>query len=167
MPTPNKPSRVKKLEGNRAQRGKKRIKEDPRGAAPLLVPAHLKPAEAKLFRHCMTALQGTDILCSADEALVEIFAVAWARFHAANAQVHTIGLMVQSASGPVRNPMLIIVEKCAHIMHMVGSQLGFSPAARARLASIPGEEADPMALLLGDDMDPSGAWSTPPRTRAN
>ena len=42
---------------------------------------------------------------------------------------------------------------------MMGNELGLSPAARARLSVEPEKPQDPMELLLGDDMDPAGAWS--------
>lgn len=166
MPTPRKPSKIKELEGNRGKFGRKSIPKDPQGIGRPSVPTHLNPEETKLYRHCMNSLP-PEILTAADEAMLEVFAVAWARFRYANKQVGTIGLMVQSPTGPMRNPLLIVIEKNADIIHKVGSQLGLSPAARARLATIPTANEDPLALLLGDDMDPTAAWSTPSRERAN
>ena len=146
--------------------GRARITEDPKGVGEPTVPANLNEEQAKLFRHCLGSLP-PEILTSADEAMLEGFAVAWARFRQADDQILRTGLLVQSPSGPIRNPLLIVSEKSADLIHKLGGQLGLSPVARARLTTVSAGEEDPMAQLLGDDLDPTGAWSTPPRTKAN
>ena len=45
-------------------------------------------------------------------------------------------------------------------MHASGSELGLSPAARARLTNFEMAEDDPMEFLLGHEDDPASAWST-------
>ena len=41
-------------------------------------------------------------------------------------------------------------------MHLAGSDIGLSPAARARLTNVENALDDPMELLLGMDGDPAG-----------
>jgi len=166
MPTPHKPSVIKALEGNRGKFGRQQVKTDPKGIGRPRVADYLKPAEKALYRAVIEALPVT-ILSRADESCLERFAVAWARFRYAHGEVHRVGHMVQSPFGPVVNPYLSIMERASKEMHRAGGELGLSPVARARMATISTVEDDPMALLLGDDMDPTGAWSTPPRARAN
>lgn len=166
MPTPAKPSVIKALEGNRGKFGRGQIKTDPRGIGRPQVPGYLKQVEKELFRACLAALPVT-LLTRADSAILERFAVAWARFRLAHDEVWRVGHMVQSPYGPIINPYVAIQERAAKEMHRAGGELGLSPVARARLATVATADDDPMALLLGDDLDPTGAWSTPPRARTN
>lgn len=166
MGRPAKPSTVKALEGNRSKFGRAAIKTDPRGVGRPQVPAYLKQTEKELFRACLAALPVT-ILSRADTAILERFAVSWARFRLAHDEVWRVGHMVQSPQGPIINPYIGMMERAAKEMHRAGAELGMSPVARARLATVATVDDDPMSLLLGDDLDPTGAWSTPPRARAN
>jgi len=166
MPTPTKPSVIKALEGNRSKFGSKQIRQDPKGIGKAEAPRHLKPEEMKLFKAVIASLPIT-LLSAADNSVLERMAVAWARFRKANREVHRLGELVQSPQGPVINPYFKIMDRCTREMHKAGGELGLSPAARARLAAVGMAEDDPMSILLGSDLDPTGAWSTPPRNMAN
>jgi P27 family predicted phage terminase small subunit len=106
------------------------------------------------------------LLSRADEQALERMAVAWAEFRETKKAIQVTGKLVQSPQGPVRNPLFVIRNQAQREMQYAGEVLGLSPVARARLSAADqtGDE-DPLALLLGDDHDPDGAWNTAPRTR--
>lgn len=159
-----KPSAIKIMEGNRSKVARDSIGEDPQGVGRPRVPSHLTADERKLWADVVASLP-VGLLTLADEAVLERMAVAWARFRAANKTIASTGLMVQSPNGPVRNPLIVILNAAAKEMHAAGSELGLSPVARARLAAPNAGDDDPMSLLLGMDNDPDGAWSTASKTR--
>lgn len=166
MSNPPKPSLVKRLEGNREKLGKDRVKVDPTGIGHIQPPTSLKADEKKLFLAVIAALP-PDLLSRADEGIVERYAVAWARFRRCNADIRKQGVMVKRGRQLFRNPLIEVMDKMAREMHRAGGEIGLSPVARARMATAPMPDQDPMAALLGDDLDPSGAWSTPPREATN
>jgi P27 family predicted phage terminase small subunit len=104
-------------------------------------------------------------LTRADDAILERFAVAWAEYREVHATITRTGKLVNSPQGPIRNPLLVVRNNAAKEMHAAGSEIGLSPVARARLAAPNAVDDDPMALLLGEDGDPNGAWSTLPKTK--
>lgn len=159
-----KPAIVKNREGNRRQRGKAQIKEDPHGIGRPRLPDRLTEVQAQLWRDVVASLP-VGLLSRADDAALEQFAIEWAVFREADEKIKTTGLLVQSPQGPTRNPLLVIRNQAGKAMMNLGMLLGLSPVARARLAAPATSDSDPMALLLGDDGNPDGAWSTAPRTR--
>jgi P27 family predicted phage terminase small subunit len=166
MANKKKPMQVKVLEGNRAKVAQKQLyAPEPQVFGPPKPPTRLKPDERRLWADVVRSLP-VGLLGRADEGVIERYVVAWARFIDATAQIHRIGLMVQSPMGPIRNPLLVVQNVAAKEMHAAGSEIGLSPVARARMASPQNTADDPMALLLGPDGDPDGAWSTlPPGSR--
>lgn len=76
--------------------------------------------------------------------------------------------LVLTPQGLVRNPLLAIQDKAERAMHVAGEAIGLSPVARARLASPDNTgDDDPMALLLGMDGAPDGAWQTEPKGKGH
>lgn len=118
----------------------------------------------RLWREVVASLPA-GLLSRADEAALEQFAIEWATFREADDKVQSTGLLVSSPQGDIRNPLLMIRNQAGKAMMNLGMLLGLSPVARARLAVPASSDADPMALLLGDDGNPDGAWSTAPRTK--
>jgi P27 family predicted phage terminase small subunit len=159
-----KPALLKKLEGNRAQRGRYRIKEDPPGLGQPSVPVTLTPEERKLHAHVLRSLP-PGLLTRADDGILERYASAWADFRDLKAKIQKTGWLVQSPNGPIRNPLCVLLNHARKEMHLTGSDIGLSPAARARLTNVENVIDDPMELLLGMDGDPAGAWSTLPKSR--
>jgi P27 family predicted phage terminase small subunit len=161
-----KPSQVKKLEGNRRQRGRGRITTDPRGKGRPREPVTLSGEALELWRDVVSSLPD-ELLSRADEAHLEAFAREWATYHEADQMIQRTGLLVIRESGEIANPALRIRNDACDRMYRLGGVLGLTPVARARLAtSTPlGEAPDPMALLLGPDRDPDGAWRSGPKTR--
>jgi P27 family predicted phage terminase small subunit len=161
---PKKPTQIKILEGNRGKFAKASLKPDARGIGRPRMPAHLIPEEQELWQDVIASLP-VGLLSRADEAALERMAVAWAEFREAQQMIRKTGKLVQSPQGPVRNPLFVIRNQASREMHLAGEVLGLSPVARARLAASETPDDDPMALLLGPDDDPNGAWSTLPKTK--
>jgi P27 family predicted phage terminase small subunit len=164
MGRPPKPKKIKILEGNRRKVAKAKINHDPQGIGQPREPVHLNPEEQRLWWEIVTSLP-VGLLSRADETMLERMAVAWCRFRQVHATIEKTGLLVQSPMGPIRNPLLVVEKAAAVEMHSCGSELGLSPVARARLSAPDTVNSDPMALLLGPDEDPNGAWSTLPKTK--
>lgn len=160
MPAP-KTSTLKAAEGNRSKLGRARIKTDPVGKGRPEIPPSLSP-EAKRFWAIIVESLPKGLLSRADEGTLEVYVSAWSRYREARRHVMKNGYWI----GNRLNPMKAIQDQAAAEMHKVGGTLGLSPLARARLATEgqTGEE-DPLALLLGEDLDPAGAWSD--KGRAN
>lgn len=152
-----KPTQIKIAEGNRSKVAKDQLRPDTPGLGRPRVPMHLSAEERRLWADVVRSLPPT-LLTMADEAVLERFAIYWARFREAGKMIAKTGLMVQSPNGPIRNPLLVVQNACSKEMHAAGSEIGLSPVARARMAGAGSEEDDPMELLLGGDDD--GAWMT-------
>jgi P27 family predicted phage terminase small subunit len=159
-----KPSQIKRLEGNRRQRGLARITDDPQGVGWPQMPARLTEEEQRLWMKVVASLP-VGLLTQADDSALETFAIEWAKMREADAMIKKTGLLVQSPVGPVRNPLLVVYNNAVKNMISLGTNLGLSPVARARLAAPNAASDDPMELLLGPDEDPNGAWSTLPKTK--
>jgi P27 family predicted phage terminase small subunit len=157
-----KPKVLKLAEGNRRQRGLASIKDDPQGLGTPRVPVHLTADERKIWADIVGSLPD-GLLSRADDLILERMAVAAARWRAATETIRKSGYLVQSPQGPVRNPLLVVQSVAAREMHAAGSELGLSPASRARLAAPTARDDDPMALLLGMDGDED--WPATPRTK--
>jgi P27 family predicted phage terminase small subunit len=159
-----KPAAIKIAEGNRRKVAKAELKEDPRGIGSPRLPGRLTEVEQQLFLDIVASLP-VGLLSRADESALEAYAVEWATFRESDTKIKASGLLIQTPQGPIRNPLLAVRNNSVKAMTSIGSNIGLSPVARARLAA-PGAGADdPMELLLGMDGDPAGAWSTLPRTK--
>lgn len=113
--------------------------------------------EQRFWYAIIEALPAT-LLSRADEPVIERMAIAWSRFWHCKALVAEQGLLVQTAEGPRRNPLLIIERDARDEMHRCGEVLGLSPVARARITvSDPMTTTDPTELLL-DQID-GGNWN--------
>lgn len=161
---PKKPTAMKVAEGNRSKVGKKHLQPDVAGIGRPRIPSHLKTDERKLFCAIVESLPA-QLMTRADESTLEQMATAWARHRRCLKLLDAEGEILSGPNGKTRHPAMIILEKASLEMSRVGSLLGLSPVARARLMQPIGGEDDPMAALLGMDNDPDGAWMTQPTTR--
>jgi P27 family predicted phage terminase small subunit len=162
-----KPSVIKQMEGNRSKIARADMAHDLDAPGKPRLPDHLTAAERQIWLDVVAALPPS-LLRLADESILERFAVSYARWRDIQRIIVKSGLLVQSPQGPIRNPLLVVQKEAARDMHLAGEVMGLSPVARARLASKDNDgDEDPMALLLGMDGDPAGAWATPPRRKDN
>lgn len=154
MSRPRKPATIRTLEGNRSRT------PIPREVEPIgrpACPADLSADEQARW-HAVVRSLPDGLLTAADDQVLERMAVAWSSYREASASIKQTGTLVRGALGnAVRNPLLMVRKQAAEEMETCGQALGLSPAARTRLAAMPGPESeDPLAVLLG----PEGkAWS--------
>jgi P27 family predicted phage terminase small subunit len=145
-------SALKVADGNR---GKRRIDPD--------LNAHGKPecpdyfsADQRLRWQRLMAVLPNKLLAAADTAIVERFIVAWQRFRDCEIMIAKSGMLIQTPTGPKRNPLLGIQLHCDRVMAGAGIELGLSPVARARLAR-PEHETDQddafKAYIFGDTIN--------------
>lgn len=162
-----KPSLIKELEGNRSKVARSKLTRDVQGKGTPRLPSHLSPEEKQIWLDVIQAMP-SGLLTMADESVLERFAVAFARWRNCQRALVAQGLILVKIGKPDRtNPLIQIQDRAERAMHVAGEALGLSPVARARLARVDSSgDEDPMALLLGLDNDPAGAWRTmPPGTR--
>lgn len=153
------PAVIKAVQGNKAKLGKARIKLDPKGVGKPSVPPGLSADARRLWAHVVGSLPD-EVLSTADDAALEIFARAWARYRKAAGEVDRTGFVVKTERGPVKNPLLNVISQAEAVMLRAAAELGLTPAARARLATTAPRSDDTMKVLMGDELA-SGGWSIP------
>jgi P27 family predicted phage terminase small subunit len=126
-----KPLKVLKSEGNRGHRSRLADMVEPIGKGKPVCPQHLTETEKALWMHVLS--QAPDVLCGCDEVLVELLVVNLARWRLCNDTIEKSGLLVKTSQGPASNPLIRVANGAANIVRSVASEIGFSPAARARL----------------------------------
>ncbi|WP_318875205.1 phage terminase small subunit P27 family [Sinorhizobium meliloti] len=151
MPKGEKPkSKIIKLaEGNRSNVGIHRIYDEPQGLGHPRMPPGLNELAEEMWLDTVSSLPD-GVLTRADEAALEAYAVNWSVFRQAREKLDKTGLLVQSPQGPVRNPLLVVMNNAVKAMMSTGSELGLTPAGRARLAHPEKWDSDPITLLLGE-----------------
>jgi P27 family predicted phage terminase small subunit len=162
MGRPRKPSKIKEIEGNRSKIAIASFKTDPRGNGFPNMPPRFTALEEELWMDVTESLPD-GILSAADTAILERFVTAWARHREARIKLQETGLLVRSATGPIRNPLLVVINQAAREMHAAGAELGLSPVSRARLADGESYGHDPMNWLLDHEDDPDEPEIQTPR----
>jgi P27 family predicted phage terminase small subunit len=159
----SKPATVKALEGNRSKVSRAKlealVEREPKGRGKPKPPPHLSAEEQEEFRHVLDTAPAA-ILTGADQTLLENYCVAVCVAREAHGELQATGKLVQGNRGQVVNPFWRLWRQSVELSRMMGSELGLSPASRARIQVEPEKSDDPMALLLGPDGDPNGAWLT-------
>ena len=125
------------------------------GRTPPKPPASLSAAERKVFVELVA--QAGPILDEADGLLVESAAVLIVQARALSKDIAKRGLLVTNRFGDVvPHPALRAELAAASELRLVLSQLGMSPAARARLGGLGVEGRSPVEELpgLGDAAKP-------------
>jgi P27 family predicted phage terminase small subunit len=155
------PKEVKIAEGNRSKVAKADLEPNaPKGLGTPSMPPGMDDEEQACWREVVGSLP-VGLLTRADNSMLERMATAWARFRATKASIKATGTLVKSPSGPIRNPLWVILNAAQKEMHACSSELGLSPVSRARLAMAADGAEDPMAMLLGMEDD----WDAPSTTR--
>lgn len=129
-----KPTLLRALHGNP---GKRPLPvNEPDGVGDLWAPPGWFDAEQREQWDYAVAHAPPGLLTGTDREVLVIWCVASVEHARAVAQVRTMGQVVKTRDGnAIQNPFLPIVNKQAMIMLKAGSELGFSPAARASLGS--------------------------------
>ncbi len=150
---PPKAPQVKALEGNRAQRGKKRIPPPVRVKGAPVMPTTFTVEERRLWAFVTSAMP-VDLLKKADSPIIERFVRAWRKYGQLQEAIEEQGLLLGDGNSP--NPLIKVSMVYAKEMDITGQQLGLSPLSRSRLqgANDDGDENDIMDYLIGDGVDP-------------
>ncbi|WP_307960643.1 P27 family phage terminase small subunit [Sinorhizobium medicae] len=138
MPKGEKPkSKIIKLaEGNRSNVGLHRIYDEPQGLGHPRMPPGLNELAEEMWLDTVSSLPD-GVLTRADEAALEAYAVNWSVFRQAREKLDKTGL-------------LVVMNNAVKAMMSTGSELGLTPAGRARLAHPEKWDSDPITLLLGE-----------------
>jgi P27 family predicted phage terminase small subunit len=156
------PSILRRLEGRRSHH---RIPDDPTPIGQPEFPPYLRDVHRELWDTTLRSMPA-GVFCASDQAMLEAFVVAWECLRATTVMIVRTGLLVQSPSGAVRNPLLPVRARALSEIRSLGSELGMSPAARAKLLAPKEAEDDPLRLLLGEDnVSDADRWSTRPVRR--
>jgi P27 family predicted phage terminase small subunit len=142
-----KSERTKKMEGNRAQRGRASIKQNPFVRGHLEAPDHLTSEERELWDETVRSLPD-NMVTKADAVLLERYVVATARYREMHAEIGVLGNMLRSPRGFIKNPLLGPMRDLGTEMHRCQIELGLTPASRARLAAPEKKEESPMSMLM-------------------
>lgn len=129
-----KPALLKTLHGNP---GKRRVPtEEPDGVGDLWsAPSYMDEAQRELWDYVLE-FAPPGLLTGTDLGIVESYVNAWTEYRRAVAQVRSMGQVVKTKDGnAIQNPFLGIMNRQSLLMAKYGSELGFSPAARASLGS--------------------------------
>jgi len=104
-------------------------------------PVWMTPAQQEGWKYALeNAPKG--VLRRIDKGLLGVWVVAEDTHAIAVAKVAQLGMLARSPKGyPMQNPFLSIMNRQAFIMVRAASEMGFTPAARARLVS---GEGDPI-----------------------
>lgn len=94
------------------------------------------------------ALAEADRIGPEDAGLLAVYCSAVARWRDAEKQIAELGAVMLDAGGrPIRNPYLTVSEKAAATMLKAGGELGLSPMARKRSATLALEDCRQDGLL--------------------
>lgn len=80
--------------------------------------------------------------------MMERFVVSWARWRECDDAVKADGLMVPTAQGVVRHPLLPLMTALGREMSQSGAEMGLSPVARQRLMAGKVDPDDEMSWLM-------------------
>ena len=128
------PTLLKSLHGNP---GKRRMpKAEPLGRGQLWSPpSWFDKDQRKQWRYAVEHAP-PGLLTATDREVLVVWVVACVEHAKAVVQVRALGQVVKTADGnAIQNPFLPIVNKQAMLMMKAGSEMGFSPAARASLGN--------------------------------
>ena len=147
-----KPTALKVLEGNPGKRPLNDREPVP-PKAKLKCPAWLLPEAKKEWKRLASSLEAMGVLTMADLTAFEGYCQAYARWKEAEAFITQHGSIFQTPSGYVQQvPQVSIAQQNLKIMQSFCSEVGLTPATRARIIAGAGSEdgasEDPMERLL-------------------
>ena len=146
-----KPSKIKEIEGSRAHIAKSKKKRDPTFFGAPKAPKRMNSEAQQIWRDCVSSMPET-IVARVDVGILERYCTAYARWIEINYTIEDEGIQLVTEKGyKYNNPLLPALYAAAKEMHQTGGDLGFSPVSRARLATVPSQGDDKMAVLLSGD----------------
>ncbi|WP_260596962.1 phage terminase small subunit P27 family [Sphingomonas endolithica] len=139
-----KPTQLKLVEG-RTYRMQERAGEPIATGQLGAPPSHFNQRQGEIWAHSLEHAPA-GLLKSIDGAILASWCVAQALHEKAVEMINLTPAVIKSPNGtPLQSPWLAILNKQAIIMRSLVSELGFSPAARARISIAEEEDDDPTA----------------------
>lgn len=144
----NKPSALKKLEGNPGKRALNEKEPKPESAIPEC-PAHLTGEARKEWNRITKELHALGILTKIDRAALAAYCMAWLDFVYASKMVDEEGEVVTSEKGgKYQNPWVGIKNTAMDRLVRIAAEFGMTPASRTRIKVETPTEEDLMATFL-------------------
>ncbi len=144
-----KPTQLKLVEGQHYRLNER--KNEPVAMGELSdAPAHFSDQQRAIWAYAIQhAPRG--LLKASDGPVLETWCIALCLHRKATEMVNSTPVIIKTANGtPIQSPWLAVLNKQAIVMRSLVSELGFSPAARARISLADEEEADPLAHYFGE-----------------
>lgn len=144
-----KPTQLKLVEGQHYRLNER--KNEPVAMGELGdAPAHFSDQQRAIWAYAIQhAPRG--LLKASDGPVLETWCIALCLHRKATEMVNSTPVIIKTANGtPIQSPWLAVLNKQAIVMRSLVSELGFSPAARARISLVNEEEADPLAHYFGE-----------------
>lgn len=144
MGRPAKPAALKKVDGNPGKRkiNEKEINFEAENLVNIKPPEDLNKEAKKMWVKITKSLP-EDLLKNVDFIILKSLCIAYEIHKMAYEKIKKEGLITISPNGmPMQNAYLPILNKQTEIMQKLGSQLGLSPVARARLFMEDTQEED-------------------------
>jgi P27 family predicted phage terminase small subunit len=129
-----KPLMLRELHGNPGRRPMP--VDEPEGVGDLWAPPAYMDEDQRAQWHYVVDHSPPGLLTGTDRDILATFVNACVEYQRAVLEVRKIGQVVKTKEGnAIQNPYLGIMNRQAVLMHRIGSELGFSPAARASLGT--------------------------------
>jgi P27 family predicted phage terminase small subunit len=129
-----KPLMLRELHGNPGRRPLPI--DEPEGVGDLWAPPAWFDEDQRAQWHYAVDHAPPGLLTGTDREVLAIWCVACVEYAKAVQEVRALGQVVKTKEGnAIQNPFMAIVNRQALIMLKAGSEMGFSPAARASLGS--------------------------------
>lgn len=146
MPTPAKPARLQLLQGNPAKKNveqlKRRAEQEEKmkmSAEHVIPPSWLDKTAQKEFKRLAELLISVELINDADVGHLALYCDAYSEYLSCKREIKARGKWV----GDKPNPFYLRKKDAASQMRSFATDLGLSPAARARLAiNLENEEDD-------------------------
>lgn len=112
-------------------------------------PSTLTPDELAVWNEVVVLLAPTQILSAADADAIALYCTSKVNYIRAKKEVDTLGVIIQSKQGYIKNPAISVINEAARTMTNFFANFGMTPSARAALkASDPTGGVDVLADLL-------------------
>lgn len=140
----NKPTHLRLVEGRRDRRAKPLQEGEPAPEGDLSEPPDWLSADQKEGWAYVLANAPLGLLKKLDRGLLTTWVVAEAIHKDASIKLRNSSMLVKTPNGAIiQSPLIGIINRQAVIMKAIAVELGFSPAARTRIACEPQVLEDP------------------------
>lgn len=130
------PTALRELRGNPGRRPLPVNEPEPSGLEEVDPPAHLSTEAKREWRRLAPELIRLRLLTVADFAAFTGYCSAWSDFIEADRVLRRDGIVTKGKEGqPVRSPWFLVKARAIDQLIKFGDRFGFTPSARASLAS--------------------------------